>query len=72
MSLVQNLRGGKDYRSEWGTRMRGAGVFADIIEKRFEVACRRFGLNEEGARVKLDASKFRPPARDGGRQGTLF
>jgi DNA repair photolyase len=72
MSLVQNLRGGKDYRSEWGTRMRGAGVFADIIEKRFEVACRRFGLNEEGARVKLDRSKFRPPARDGGRQGTLF
>jgi DNA repair photolyase len=72
MSLVQNLRGGKDYRSEWGTRMRGTGVFADIIEKRFEVACRRFGLNEEGARVKLDASKFRPPARDGGRQGALF
>jgi len=72
MSLVQNLRGGKDYRSEWGTRMRGTGVFADIIEKRFEVACRRFGLNEEGARVKLDASKFRPPARDGGRQGMLF
>ena len=72
MSLVQNLRGGKDYRAEWGTRMRGTGVFADIIEKRFEVACRRFGLNEEGARVKLDASRFRPPARDGGRQGSLF
>jgi DNA repair photolyase len=42
---------GKDYRAEWGTRMRGTGVFADIIEKRFEVACRRFGLNEEGARA---------------------
>ena len=72
MSLVRDLRGGKDYRSAWGTRMRGSGVFADIIEKRFDVACRRFGLNDEGARVKLDTSQFVPPARDGGRQATLF
>src|SRR6185436_7673147 len=71
MSLVRDLRGGKDYDANWGTRMRGTGAYASIIEKRFEVACRRFGLNEEGARVKLDASKFRPPARDGGRQGML-
>jgi DNA repair photolyase len=69
MSLVQHLRGGKDYDAQWGKRMRGSGVFADIIEKRFEVACRRFGLNEEGAREKLDTSRFRRPA---GRQGTLF
>jgi DNA repair photolyase len=72
MSLVRDLRGGKDYRSAWGTRMRGSGVFADIIEKRFDVACRRFGLNDEGARVKLDTSQFVPPARDGGRPAKLF
>ena len=72
MSLVRDLRGGKDYDANWGTRMRGTGAFASIIEKRFEVACRRFGLNEEGARVKLDTTQFVPPAGDGGRQATLF
>ncbi|MEO8487719.1 MAG: PA0069 family radical SAM protein, partial [Betaproteobacteria bacterium] len=46
MSLVHDLRGGKDYDPRWGTRMRGTGVYADLIAKRFELACRRFGLND--------------------------
>ena len=70
MSVVQQLRGGRDYQSSFGTRMSGTGEFATLIEKRFELACRRFGLNQapplpDRSHVrghgKLDTSRFRPP-----------
>ncbi len=44
MSLVQQSRGGKDYASGFGTRMRGEGVFAKLIERRFMIAARGLGL----------------------------
>ncbi|CAG0971880.1 hypothetical protein BURK1_01268 [Burkholderiales bacterium] len=72
MSLVQDVRGGHDYDARFGARMRGAGVFADLIARRFDVACRRFGLNASRDRPSLDRSRFRPPAPDGGTQATLF
>jgi len=70
MSLVRQSRGGKDYDSAWGQRMRGSGRFADLIETRFRLACRRQGLarrNEAALRTGL----FRRPARPGD-QSTLF
>jgi len=74
MSLVQQMRGGRDYDSTFGVRMRGSGEFAALIEKRFTIACRRFGLNR-GRREHdgLDVSRFRPPKSDSAsRQGELF
>ena len=59
MSLVRQMRGGKDYDSTFGLRQRGTGTFADLIEKRFEIACERLGLN--GEREPLDTTRFRPP-----------
>lgn len=58
MSLVQQMRGGKDYDSAWGTRMRGEGPFADLIAMRFAKAYKRIGF---GRLPALDASKFVPP-----------
>jgi DNA repair photolyase len=66
MSIVQQMRGGKDYQSAWGTRLRGTGEFADLVSKRFKLACRRLGLN--GAHESLDTTRFRPPSA----QGDLF
>ncbi|MCC7248645.1 MAG: PA0069 family radical SAM protein, partial [Lysobacter sp.] len=43
MSLVQQMRGGKDYDSAYGTRMRGEGPFADLIAMRFAKAYKRIG-----------------------------
>jgi DNA repair photolyase len=61
MSLVRSMRDGKDYDSNWGTRMTGKGPYAQLIAQRFQIAARRLGLNEN--RTSLDASKFRrPPA----------
>ncbi len=69
MSLVRQLRGGRDNDSRFGSRMTGTGNFADLIAKRFELACRRSGLNgdERGqvARRELDCSQFRRPGPGG-------
>ena len=59
MSLVQQMRGGRDYVAQFGTRMRGTGEFADLIEKRFELAFRRFGLNAHRGAARY--ARFRPP-----------
>jgi len=62
--------------------MSGTGKFAELVEKRFAIACRRLHLNEEtrdhGAgrgRPDLDCTLFRIPAGDGkeaGGQMALF
>lgn len=45
MSLIRQMRGGKEYDSTFGKRMRGEGEFADLLETRFRVACKKFKLN---------------------------
>lgn len=74
MSLVRQMRGGRDYQSAFGTRMRGSGEFAELIARRFEIACRRFGLNRDRREhAGLDVTRFRPPRPDGAAgQGELF
>lgn len=44
MSLVRQCRGGKDNDPRFGKRMRGEGVFADLLSSRFQTACKRHGL----------------------------
>lgn len=58
MARVRDMRGGRENDPRFGHRMRGEGQFAELIGKRFEVACRRLGLNCTG-RNRLDTSKFR-------------
>lgn len=62
MSRVRQMRGGKEYDSEFGRRMRGEGEFADLLAQRFKLACQRLGFNSN--RKALDTSRFRPPQRD--------
>ena len=64
MSLVRQLRGGRDNDPRFGARMRGSGPYADLIEQRFALACRRFGLARDGD--ALDRTQFRPPAAAAG------
>ena len=60
MSLIQQMRGGKDYDSAFGTRMRGEGPFAQLIAQRFAKAHRRLGYARLPA---LDTSLFVAPRR---------
>src|SRR5690606_6490917 len=47
MGLIRSMRGGKDYDSEWGKRMKGTGPYAWQIGRRFEITARKLGLNLE-------------------------
>src|SRR6476659_1915504 len=49
ISIIHQMRGGRDNDPAFGTRMSGTGNYAALIEKRFDIACRRFGLNGHGA-----------------------
>ena len=64
MSIVRQLRGGRDNDPRFGSRMSGHGEYADLVQKRFALACKRFGLNVERA-ADLDTSRFRPPVTPG-------
>ncbi|MGA8516089.1 MAG: PA0069 family radical SAM protein [Burkholderiaceae bacterium] len=68
MARVRDMRGGKDYNSAWGQRMKGDGLWADLLRQRFQKTCARLGLNR--VRHELDLSQFAPPALDG--QERLF
>jgi len=61
MTRVRDTRGGKDYDSRFGERMRGSGAFADMIAQRFHAACRRHGLQSGSDPELLERRRFRPP-----------
>lgn len=70
MARVHALRGGRDNDPRFGTRHQGEGPFADLFRRRFQIACRRLGLNQAPP-PPLDTSQFVPPERDA-RQAPLF
>ncbi|MFS0771269.1 PA0069 family radical SAM protein [Sphingomonas sp. 1P08PE] len=67
MATVQSIRGGRDNDPGFHTRMKGSGPWADLLRTRFQIACRKHGLNRE--RLTLRCDLFRAPA---GPQGELF
>jgi DNA repair photolyase len=48
------MRGGKDYDSDWSTRMRGTGPYAWQIGRRFELAAKRLGFNRARTPLRTD------------------
>ena len=67
MAIIQDIRGGRDNDPGFGSRMRGQGVWAELLRTRFGIACRKLGLNRE--RIKLSCDHFTPPE---GAQMRLF
>lgn len=68
LNRIRAMRGGKLYHSQWGTRMRGEGIFAEQIEAMFDVARRKAGFKDE-RNYALSTASFRRPD---GPQLTLF
>ena len=68
MSLVRQMRGGKDYDSAFGSRMRGQGPFADLIAMRFAATRRKLGYG----RMPPQRTDLFVPPRVQGPQGELF
>ncbi len=69
LALLREARRGKLYDSAFGTRMTGEGVYAQLLARRFELACQRLGLN--GNEWALDTSQFEKPKLHG-EQSALF
>jgi len=65
LSLLRDTHGGKEYNSEFGTRMSGSGPYAQMLRLRFERACHRLKLNERRGAWRLDTTKFRKPPQTG-------
>lgn len=63
MSIVRDMRGGRDNDPNFHSRFNAKGVWADLIRARFALACKRAGIGK--ARLTLDCSRFRPPQSDG-------
>jgi DNA repair photolyase len=68
MSRLREMRSGRENDSEFGSRFRGNGLFAQLLSQRFHLACERRGFNREES--KLDTSRFIKPNPNG--QQSLF
>ncbi len=68
MHIIQETRGGRDYQSDFFTRIKGQGIWADLIRQRVRKAAQRHGLTQPIAPLRCDL--FTPPAWDG--QLSLF
>ncbi len=68
LNRIRSMRGGRLNDPEFGSRMKGGGVYAEHVSRLFGVSCRRAGI-ERGRFPKLSAASFR---RDGGVQPGLF
>jgi len=70
MSLVAQMRGGRDYDSAFGSRMRGEGPFAQLLAARFAKAWKQLGFRRL---PEPDCGRFIAPRRPGVPvQGGLF
>lgn len=74
MNRVREMRGGKDYDADFASRMRGTGIWAELLRQRFYKTADRLGFRYN--RFELDTSRFIPPARGAKAaddpQGSLF
>ena len=58
MSLVRQMRNGRDNDSTFGARMVGSGPVAEMLHRRFSLACTRIGFNLTHTKLRTDL--FRP------------
>jgi DNA repair photolyase len=60
LNRVKSLRGGELYNSEWGTRMRGEGEWAETVKQIFKINCQKYNLNEDHAGLRTDLFNRNP------------
>ncbi len=54
LNLIREVRGGRENDPRFGTRMRGQGAYAVIMEQRFERAVERLGLSNKPPVLRTD------------------
>lgn len=69
MSLINEMRGGRDNDPNFGSRMKGTGPVAELIGNRFKISCKRLGLGDLRQSVEQPTNLFRPPRAEGPQMG---
>ena len=64
MHIIRQVRGGRDNDPDFFSRMKPGGVWAQLLRRRFHLACRRNHIVAE-REFTLDCSQFRRPSIDG-------
>jgi DNA repair photolyase len=67
LNRIRSLRGGRLNQADFGSRMRGQGIWAEQLRQMFDVAARKAGLNQRD--TELSTAHFRRP---GGAQLALI
>ena len=60
LGQIRALRGGRLNDPRFGRRMRGEGPYAELLRRRFQIACRRLSLAPRSD--DLDVGRFERPA----------
>jgi DNA repair photolyase len=60
MARVREMRGGRDNDPQFGSRMTGEGIWAQLLRQRFDKTTRRLGLSQ--TRIALDLTQFKRTA----------
>ncbi|MGY6275171.1 PA0069 family radical SAM protein [Methylomonas sp. MgM2] len=63
MNRIRDSRGGKVYDSAFHRRLRGDGLYADLISQRFRLSCKRLGMDQPLTPLRCDL--FRKPSPGG-------
>lgn len=64
MGRVRELHGGRDYDPSFGQRMTAQGAWARLIKQRFDLACKRLGLDQRPPALRTDLFKVPPKLGD--------
>jgi len=70
MSIIRQSRDGRENSAAFHDRMKGSGLFAEMIRQRFRLATRKLGMNTE--KQPLDTTRFTPPVSADNKQMRLF
>jgi DNA repair photolyase len=64
LARVREVHGGRDYAPAWGKRMRGGGLWSDLVAQRFAKAVARLGLDAPQPPLRSDLFRLPPRAGD--------
>jgi len=64
LNRLREMHGGQLYSAQWGKRMRGEGVYAQMVAARFDKAARRLGLDHPTPKLRSDLFRFPPRPGD--------
>ncbi|MGD0961132.1 MAG: PA0069 family radical SAM protein [Methylomonas sp.] len=63
LSLIRATRGGNLYDASFGQRFQGSGDYAGLLAQRFQLICKRLGMDKPPPPLRTDL--FRKPGADG-------